>query len=80
MNRPLREQPHELPVAVVTADIVFGTADLAQRQQLRSGQQRGRREVKTAARRRKRRRMAQRRMRRRPPHLQHSTQSMKGPR
>jgi hypothetical protein len=24
--------------------------------------------------------MAQRRMRRRPPHLQHSTQSMKGPR
>jgi hypothetical protein len=62
MNRLSPEQQHDLPLATAAADVTPANADSNRRQQLRSGQRRGRREIETASRNRKRRRRtAQRR-------------------
>lgn len=55
MNRPSLKQQRELPIAAVTDDSIRN-GDSTQQRQLRGGQRRGAREVKTASRRRKRRR------------------------
>ncbi len=53
---PSREPKKERSPAAAIADLFAGKGDLRQRQQLRSGQQRGRRAVKTASLRRQPRR------------------------
>ena len=61
MNRPLREQPQDaIPLVMAKKTVANDYTDLAKRGQicrgqLRSGQQRGRREATTAPRRRQRR-------------------------
>ena len=59
MNRPQSEPLHELQVAAVTAESLSADLDSSRRKQLRSGQRRGQREIKTVSRRRKQLRPAQ---------------------
>ncbi len=56
MNRSSLEQRHQLSAAATTDDFAALNVDSNLLKQLRGGQQRGGREVKTASRRRKRRR------------------------
>lgn len=56
MNRPSLEQQRELRVAATTDDSAALNVNSNLLKQLRGGQQRGGREVKTASRRQKRRR------------------------